>query len=265
MARMRSMVAQVQSPHAVTITPRLRLGILLWGAGMLGVVAMTVLVLPRLLVLIPELTGRPAPPIPLWALILASLVQSGVLLGLAVWCGCALAADVGLHAPLFEGSLEGSRARLLPGVIGGVLGGALLAAFVMFAPPELSAAQQRLEAPLVARVLYGGITEELLLRWGMMTLLVWLPWRFLGARRASWVWLAIILSAVAFGAGHLPAAGLLIGHLTPLITLWVLGANALFGILFGFLYWRHGLESAMLAHGLAHVVAFLADLLSTTT
>ena len=259
---MRPMVAQVQSAHPVTITPRLRLGILRWCAGMLGVVAMTVLVLPRLLVLIPELTGRPAPPIPLWVLLIASLVQSGVLLGLAVWCGCALAADVGLHAPLFEGSLRSSGARLLPGVIGGLLGGALLAAFVTFAPPELSAAQQRLEAPLLVRVLYGGITEELLLRWGMMTLLVWLPWRFLGARRASWVWLAIILSAVAFGAGHLPAAGLLIGHLTPLIALWVIGANALFGILFGFLYWRHGLESAMLAHGLAHVTGFTLGLLS---
>lgn len=75
---------------------------------MLGVVAMTVLVLPRLLVLIPELTGQPAPPVPLWVLVLASLVQSGVLLGLAVWCGCALGAHVGLHAPLFEGS---SKAR----------------------------------------------------------------------------------------------------------------------------------------------------------
>lgn len=224
---------------------------------MLGVVTMTVLVLPRLLVLVPELTGRPAPPIPLWALLLASLVQSGVLLGLAVWCGCALAADVGLRAPLFEGR----PARLLPGVLGGLLGGALLVAFVMFAPPALSAAQQRLEAPLLARVLYGGLTEELLLRWGLMTLLVWLPWRFLGARRASWVWLAILLSAVAFGAGHLPAAGLLIGGLTPLITLWVIGVNALFGILFGFLYWRHGLESAMLAHALAHVTAFTVGLL----
>ena len=240
----------------MTFTPRLRLGIKLWCAGMTGVVAMTLLVLPRLLAIIPQMTGEKPPDIPMWVLVLASLVQSGILLGVAVWGGCMLAADVGLHAPLFEGR----RARwLLPGTIGGILGGAMLVAFLTFAPVALSSAQARLEAPLLVRVLYGGFTEEILLRWGMMTLLAWLPWRYLGARRASWMWLAIVLSAVTFGLGHLPAAALLIGELTPLVTIWVVGVNALFGVLFGFLYWRYGLESAMLAHALAHVGAFVAS------
>jgi membrane protease YdiL (CAAX protease family) len=239
----------------MTFTPRQRLGIRLWCAGMTGVVTMTVLVLPRLLAVVPQLTGRKAPDIPLWVLLLASLVQSGLLLGVAVWGGCRLAADVGLHAPLFEGR----RARwIAPGTIGGLLGGVLLIGFLSFAPAALRAAQARLEAPLAVRVLYGGFTEEILLRWGIMTLLAWLPWRFLGARRASWMWLAILLSSVAFGLGHLPAAALLIGGLTPLATLWVIGANTLFGVLFGFLYWRYGLESAMLAHALTHVLAYVA-------
>ena len=42
----------------------------------------------------------------------------------------------------------------------------------------------------------------------------------------------------------------------------IVGANTVFGVLFGFLYWRRGLESAMVAHALAHVIAFTAGRLA---
>ena len=38
------------------------------------------------------------------------------------------------------------------------------------------------------------------------------------------------------------------------VVLFVTGVNAAFGFLSGFLYWRWGLEAAMIAHGMAHVV-----------
>lgn len=75
--------------------PRLRLGLLLWLAGMLGVVVITATVLPQLLA---EVTL----PAPLWVISLASLVQSAVLVALTVWAGVALAPAVGLRAPAFE-------------------------------------------------------------------------------------------------------------------------------------------------------------------
>ena len=39
--------------------------------------------------------------------------------------------------------------------------------------------------PLVVKLLYGGITEELMVRWGVMTLLLWLGWRLLQRGRAA--------------------------------------------------------------------------------
>ncbi len=42
--------------------------------------------------------------------------------------------------------------------------------------------------------------------------------------------------------------------MTAGIIAYVIIANALFGIVAGFLYWRRGLESAMIAHMLAHGV-----------
>jgi membrane protease YdiL (CAAX protease family) len=124
--------------------------------------------------------------------------------------------------------------------------------------------QDRFAIPIVARVLYGGITEELLLRWGLMTALVWLAWRFLQQRhgpvRVGFVWLAIAVSALIFAAGHLPAASVLLGALDVPVVAFVMGVNTAFGLLFGYLYWRHGLESAIIAHALTHVVSFLANL-----
>lgn len=244
--------------------PRRRLGLVLWLAGMLGVVVITATVLPRLLREMPF-------PAPLWVVLLASLAQSAVLVALAVWGGVSLAPAVGLRAPAFEAAATARplgpalRPQLLPGLITGVLGGVLLFAVIRGAPAALVEVQSRFNPPLLARVLYGGITEELLLRWGLMTALVWLAWRFLqcrqGTPRAAYLWLAIVVSSFLFGAGHLPAAAALIGELSGSVIAFVVCANAAFGVLFGYLFWRYGLEAAMIAHATAHVVSYVAGLM----
>jgi CAAX prenyl protease-like protein len=234
------------------------------------VIVLTPLVLPQLLARMPEMLGPKAPPMPpLRILMLASMAQSAVLVGLAVWAGT-LAPAVGLHAPGFEAIVTRSpvaralKPQLVPGLIGGTLGGILLAGFAFLSPPELSALQKRFAVPFIARVLYGGLTEEILLRWGFMTLLVWIAWRVIQRRVGNprpWiVWIAIGVSAIAFGAGHLPAAALLIGRLTPSVVTLVIAANALFGIMAGYLFWRYGLEAAMIAHAFAHVLASVVSL-----
>lgn len=243
--------------------PRLRLGLLLWLAGMLGAVVITVTVLPQLLRDVPLSA-------PVWVVSLASLAQSALLVALAVWAGVALAPKVGLHAPAFEAAVTARplasalRPQLLPGLSAGVLGGLLLVAVGLYAPAALVDIQKRFNPPLLARILYGGITEELLLRWGFMTALVWLAWRFLQRRRGSprsgYLWLAIIASALLFGAGHLPAASVLLGRLSGDVVIFVVGANAAFGVLFGYLFWRYGLEAAMIAHGTAHAVSYVVAL-----
>jgi hypothetical protein len=46
--------------------------------------------------------------------------------------------------------------------------------------------------------------------------------------------------------------------LTGGVVLFVVGVNAAFGVLFGYLFWRYGLEAAMIAHITTHVVSYLA-------
>ncbi|MGH7678657.1 MAG: CPBP family intramembrane glutamic endopeptidase [Gemmatimonadaceae bacterium] len=248
---------------------RLRLSVLLWLAGMPGVVVITVTVLPRLL-------SDVSLGAPLWVISLASLAQSAVLVALAVWSGAALTPKVGLRAPAFEAAVSGRpiasalRPQLRPGLVAGALGGAVLFAIGGYASPAaLAEVQQRFEVPILGRVLYGGLTEELLLRWGLMTALVWLGWRLMqrgsGTPRAVYVWLAIVVSALLFGVGHLPAAAILVGRLTGELVLYVVGVNTAFGVLFGYLFWRYGLDAAMIAHGTAHIVSHAAGVIQSGT
>ena len=104
---------------------------------------------------------------------------------------------------------------------------------------------------------YGGINEEILLRLCVMSFLVWLG-RFVskttaGGPTLTVLWIANILAALLFGLGHLPATSALV-PLTPLVVTRALVLNGLIGVGFGYLYFKHGLESAMISHFSADLV-----------
>ena len=65
--------------------------------------------------------------------------------------------------------------------------------------------------------------------------------------------MANVIVATLFGLGHLGVTKLGL-EITPLILTVLLAANAIFSLLFGYLYWSRGIEAAMLAH-------FSADLI----
>ena len=100
--------------------------------------------------------------------------------------------------------------------------------------------------------------EELLLRWGVMTFLVWVAWRLIqrgqGKPRAIYFAGAIMISSVVFGLGHLPIAFALSPVVTSSLVFYIIAANATFGLIAGYLYWKKGLEAAMVAHMMGHVI-----------
>ena len=113
------------------------------------------------------------------------------------------------------------------------------------------------------RFLYGGITEELLLRFGLMSALALVGWYVTGrpsdGPNAEVMWPAIVISAVLFGVGHLPALGQSV-DLTPALIIRTVLLNAIAGILLGWLYWRRSLEAAMIAHTTFHVPLLILSL-----
>jgi hypothetical protein len=253
---------------------RIRLFLILFFLGMVGVVSFLLVDLASLVALFPVPPGSEAPVITP-AIKLLSLIQPTVLLAIAIVTGVLLARRVGLSSPFAESLAAGEpplpalRPQLAPGVVGSVIGGlsilVMAAGFRTLLTPETS---ERISSfgrlvPLPTRLLYGGITEELLLRWGFMTLIVWAVWRLFQRRRNEPTPLAfvvaILVSSFVFGLGHLPIAILLLGEPTVALILYVILANSAFGIVAGYLYRKYGLESAIIAHMLTHVILATAS------
>lgn len=251
-----------------------RLFFILFFLGLMGVVSILLIDLSSVAVLIPSATTSIPAITP--TLKILSLVQPAVILTVAVLIGIALAPRVGLSAPAAEALAAGGnvltslRSQFVPGVVGGLIGGLCIVLISLMSKPFLSAgAIDRIGkfsklVPLPTRLLYGGITEELLLRWGFMTLTVWATWRVLQKGRnvptAAHFVFGILLSSVVFGAGHLPVAFMLLPDAFTLpLVLFVIFANSAFGVIAGYLYWKRGLESAMIAHVLCHLVLAFAN------
>ena len=244
-------------------------------AGLLGVASFLFVDLHALIEAMPLPEGVTVPELPPPAVFkIISLIQPAVLTTLAVAVGVWLSAKVGLHSPAAEAAASGEpfftklKPQILPGVIAGLASGvAIVVGWIIAKPFLLAEFVTRAQGfnkfmPHITRFLYGGFTEELLLRWGVMTFLVWAAWRAFqkgeGSPRSGYFVGAIVVSALVFGMGHLPLAYMLAGALTLPLVVYVITVNSIFGIVAGFLYWKKGLEAAMIAHIFAHVVLISA-------
>lgn len=233
--------------------------------GAAGAIA-TAMLFPYLLATMPQVLQKAAVPLPVLAALQA--LQGLVLLSLLAFAGLRLGHAVGLDAPWLRARLTGreggaqhwGRAALL-GTLAALAIVALAPAFDAFMPtplhpPPATSATGASLAGLLASF-YGGIAEEVQLRLFLMTLVAWLLARMSGSR-AGWVfWVAIVVAALSFGAGHLPAASKM-WSLDAIVVARTLLLNGIGGLVFGWLYWRQGFESAVLAHFCADLVLHVA-------
>lgn len=104
----------------------------------------------------------------------------------------------------------------------------------------------------------AGVTEEVIFRLFGLSLLAWIGGLISrdteGRPRLIVLWIANILIAVSFGLAHLPATAAVGLPLNALIISRAILLNGIGGVIFGWLYWTFGLESAMLAHFSADIV-----------
>jgi len=257
----------------MTVKPfKWKIFLILLAASVFGVIA----VLPYSLALQGSQLANLALPMPLWQLILVQILQNAILFAVVIALGMLAAYRVGLGMPVLETWLEkqpvGDRIKSfwLPAVLIGVIGSVLVIVIDQFIfSPILTSqfgdllkglGQEQLQPAAWKGLLasfYGGINEEILLRLGVMSILVWLG-RFIsktadGRPTQAVLWTANILAAILFGLGHLPATAALI-PITPIVILRAVLLNGLVGVGAGYMYAKHGLESAMLTHFSADIV-----------
>lgn len=242
--------------------------LLLFGIGFFGVVALAPVSAEAIAKELSRLPEAPQIPLPLLAVI--SLIQPTILLAIAVVIGIPLSARLELcsYLTLKTNNEQLFRQRILSDLKLAVVLGLVTSALAIVLDlstqawiPELKALEQGMPGtPIytIAGILYGGITEELIMRWGVMSLIAWIIWRLFqkgkGKPQAIVMWSAIFLSAILFGLGHLPITAALI-TLTPIIVARALILNGIAAVVFGWLYWKRSIETAMMAHSSFHIFA----------
>lgn len=203
-------------------------------------------------------------------LIAALLIQPLILAVLAIAAGLLVARRLGLRSVLVDrfaahGTEPHNSTFLRTSIVAGALAGLLIVVgdFV-FAPWTGTALSQIRIAPgervsaLLVGVLYGGITEEIISRWGLLSILAWLLVSLRVSRKTALA-VATLGSAVLFALAHLPALAISTELDTALIARTLI-LNTGAGILFGYAYIAHSLEAAMGAHATAHVIIFVGRL-----
>ena len=176
--------------------------------------------------------------------------------------GIVLAKKVGL----WRDRLSFEKKPLLVTVIWAVIGGLflILSDLWFFGNYSEAIRQSYLVKPtipyLLATVTYGAIIEEVMLRLFMMSLIAFMLHKlFEKGREETSVWILVAANGIAaflFALGHFPATAAMM-ELTPMILFRCFLLNGGFGLLFGWLYRRYGLQYAMIAHGGCHIVSKL--------
>ncbi|WEN14427.1 CPBP family intramembrane metalloprotease [Rhodanobacter sp. AS-Z3] len=243
--------------------PHLKLALLLGVAGALAALALS----PYLLAVMPLKFALL--PMPLWVALGAQAVQAGLLCWLLGWLGLFLGAHHQLDAPWLRAWVyRQPRPSFRPqrwwlAALLGVLVALLIISIDLIAShgPTGTSAHASFGAAWRGGLasFYGGIVEETECRLFLVSLFVWLlawtnqrqakPWMFI---------VAIVLAALLFGAAHLPAAFAMGMAHTPLVIGRIVLLNALVGLVTGSLFWKYGLEHAMLAHFCADLVLHVA-------
>jgi hypothetical protein len=245
---------------------------ILFVLGSVGIVMVTIMSAPlveqRLAKLSPEMLEK-VPP--LWTLMLLQGLQLTVLLAISILIGIGCAYRVGLRSHsidrwVFHIAKSPSFAVEIEWSLGlGAAAAIVLLLLDRLMQPVLPEALRAANSPepsglnLLTALFYGGITEEILMRWGLMSLLVWIAWKVLkqGVTLPSQGIYqgAIVLAALVFGLLHLPATAAIV-PLTPVVIIRALLLNGIAGIAFGWLFWQYSLEAAMLAHVSVHTFSF---------
>ncbi len=194
-------------------------------------------------------------------LILVSVIQTAIYAMFCSFIGCVFSQKLGLWKPLkFE------KKPLLDTLGKAVVFGVIFSLDYWVFGSKYPAIQESIAAGLTpvgvtSAILYGGIVEELMLRLAFMSITAMALWKIFCRKTAAkdipdWVFAtANIVAALVFAALHLPATHVTFGGITPLLVFRCFFLNGGFGIFFGWLYRKYGIQYAMLGHALLHIVS----------
>lgn len=106
---------------------------------------------------------------------------------------------------------------------------------------------------ILSRIFYGGVLEEVIFRWALLSLLIWI-FQFLGIGEMIRIGLAIGISSILFAWVHLPTIKLVSSEPKPAMYVYTLLGNTWVGLFTGIAFVQGGLAASILVHMLFHLI-----------
>ena len=202
-----------------------------------------------------------AAPIPLPLVILISILQSTILFAILIFFWLKLSDKLGFKTPILEKIISKEKANVdiksiikTSIILGFWVGIIIVLLDFLFTTSGTTISIFQKSVPIWQGFLasfYGWISEEIVMRLFFMTTILWIASKLLKnnniIKNKTIVWSAIIIAALVFWVWHLPITASLT-TVTPLVIFRALLLNGIWWLVFGWLYWKKGLESAIIAH-----------------
>ena len=243
---------------------KFKLGLALFFIGLLGVLTLLSVTIP--LDSLPKEVLEKISPQTLKYLV---LINPTILLLIAVVVGTLLYDKVRLSVPTISSILkiedpkikfiDQIKSGIFFGLVTGILTTTIGLIFKSSIPQEFIEVGNKIKVTTFARFAYGGLTEELLMRFGFMTLVTWIIFKVNKKLNNVTYWTGIILASILFAVGHFPVVFNAVKNPTIELLAYVLIGNSIAGLFFGWLYWKKGLEAAFIGHIFAHVAMIIGE------
>lgn len=174
-------------------------------ALILGLAAGAILGAQQVMTLTPEMESQIAAQLgSKKVIVIIAMLQTAVMAGIAAIIGAWASPRVSLNKPFIY-----SRKSIAAAVGIGLLSAGLIAIPEKLVFAEALELEEKFEFSwlyFLGSLLYGGIIEEVLLRYGLMSLIIWIASRMMKSGDNDGIYITgIVIAALIFAAGHLPA------------------------------------------------------------
>lgn len=107
---------------------------------------------------------------------------------------------------------------------------------------------------ILSRVFYGGFVEEVMFRWGIMSLVLWLSELIFKEVNLFSLVLAFGISSILFALVHVPSIKLVIKEPKTSVYVYTVIGNVWVGIFTGLAFLEAGIFAAIIVHVLFHLL-----------
>jgi|TARA_B100000959_G_C14732589_1_gene521656 membrane protease YdiL (CAAX protease family) len=190
------------------------------------------------------------------------MAQAIITTGIYATIGSLLAPKVGFNPPIISYILNKQKINppIKKQIYHSTIIGGIGSVLMFFGSAEFATYINQFS--ITSRIIGAGLYEELMARWFLMTFLIWLFW-FIFNRKSPYpnniiIWLGLIISNLFFIVGHYPGVSMSISDNISILNMffWMF----IITLPWGWLFWKYGIESAIIAHSAFHVFFILLQL-----